>query len=90
MAIALSIGVSLLIGISVMYNTQYFWDKESNPNINMMNNTMNEFTNMSGTVGSVSIIVLVVAIALVALFGLSCRGFWEVIKNVEHIYKNKW
>jgi len=56
MAIALSIGMSLIIGITFMYNTQYFWNKEDNPNICAMNNTMNEFTNVSGTVGSVGII----------------------------------
>jgi len=75
MAIALSIGMSLIIGITFMYNTQYFWNKEDNPNICAMNNTMNEFTNVSGTVGSVGIIIVVVAVLAIAVLVLSCRGF---------------
>ena len=75
MAIALSIAVSLIVGVTVMFNTKYFWDKEDNPNICAMNTSMTEFTNVTGTVGSIGIIILVVIILGAAVCLCSCRGF---------------
>jgi len=74
MAIAISIGLSLIAGITVMYNTQYFWGKEDNPNINAMNCTMNDITNITGTVGSVGLMVVVIAVLAVAVLVCTCRA----------------
>lgn len=75
MAIILSVVISLLAGVTVMYNTQYFWGKESNSNINTMNTTMNDMTSSFGTFSVLGVIVVVIVLAL-ALMGLcSCRGF---------------
>jgi len=58
-----------------MYNTQYFWGKEDNPNINSMNCSMNAFSDTVGSVGSLGIIVLLLAVGFIALYCLSCRAF---------------
>ena len=71
MTIALSVALALVAGAYIMYETQYFWGKEDNPNINNMNNTMNTITNVTGYVGLPIIIIitiLVVAIALITCF----------------------
>jgi len=75
MAIALSIVISLIAGITAMYQTQYFWGKESNDNINTMNNSMNTLTDSVGTSTSLGAILVVVAVLIVAVLMCSCRGF---------------
>ena len=75
MAIALSIVISLIAGVAAMYQTQYFWGKESNDNINTLNCTMNNLTSSFGTVSFLGIIILVVAVLAVSVLICSCRGF---------------
>ena len=75
MAIAVSIALSLIVGIGVMFNTKYFWGKESNPNINNLNCTITNMTNQFGTFSVTGVIILIV-VALAAILILSCsRGF---------------
>ena len=74
MAIAVSVGLSLIAGITIMYNTQYFWGKEDNPNICAMNSTMNELTNVTGTVGSIGLLVLTVLVLAIAVLVCTCRA----------------
>ena len=72
MAIVMSVLFSLVAGVYVMYENQYFWGKEDNSNINTMNNTMN-------TVGSVTNLSVVIVVILVAvgmlMFVSTFRGF---------------
>lgn len=75
MAIAISIGVSLLIGVTVMFQTRYFWGKESNDNINTLNCTMTNLTSSFGTVGIIGFIVMVALFAFVAVLMFTVRGF---------------
>lgn len=75
MAIALSIGISLIMGVTVMFNTQYFWGKEGNSNINTINCTMTNITSSVGTVSSLGLIIVVVAVLAIAVLMCSCRGF---------------
>jgi len=75
MAIALSIGVSLVIGITVMFHTRYFWGKEDNPNIYNINNTMTNLTGSFGTVTSIILTVIIVVVALAFVCFCSYRGF---------------
>ena len=72
MAIALSIAVSLLVGVTVMFETQYFWGKEDNSNIATINASITNFNSVFNIVPIV--IVLVVALGLVTLL-CTCRGF---------------
>ena len=74
MAIAISVGLSLLAGITIMYNTQYFWGKEDNPNIYATNCTMNSITNVSGTVGSIGIMIVVILVLAVAVLMCTMRA----------------
>jgi len=66
MAIALSITISLLAGITVMYNNKYFWGKEDNQNINTINNTLTSFDSFTNI--SIVITVVIVVLAVVLLF----------------------
>jgi len=75
MAIILSVAISLLAGVTVMYSTQYFWGKESNSNINTMNATMNNLTASFGSVSVLGTIVVVIVLALVMMLLCSVRGF---------------
>ena len=75
MAIALSIVISLIAGITFMFSTEYFWDKEDNPNINTINCTMTNISNSVGSIGLLGVIILVVAVLCIAVFMCSCRGF---------------
>ena len=75
MAIALSIVISLITGVTFMFNTQYFWGKEDNPNINNINCTMTNLTNSIGTIGFFGMIILIIGVLIVSVFMCSCRGF---------------
>ena len=75
MAIILSIGISLVAGVTFMYNTQYFWGKESNSNINTMNATMNDMTGSFGTFSVLGVIVMVLVLAGAVMLLCSVRGF---------------
>lgn len=75
MAIALSIGMSLLVGVTFMFQTQYFWGKEDNSNINTLNCTITNITNSFGTVGTLGTIILIVLVLAVALLMCTTRGF---------------
>jgi len=75
MAIALSIAISLIAGITFMFTTQYFWGKEDNSNINTLNCTMTNITNSFGTASSIVMIVIIVSVLAIAVFMCSCRGF---------------
>ena len=75
MALALSIALSLIVGISVMFTTKYFWGKESNDNINTLNCTMNNLTSEFGVSGIFSIIIIVVVAIIIVIFRCSFRGF---------------
>jgi len=74
MAIAISIGLSLIAGITIMYNTQYFWGKEDNPNIYATNNTMNTLSNVTGTVGNIGLMIVVVLVLAVAVLACTMRA----------------
>lgn len=74
MAIALSVGLSLIVGITVMFQTKYFWGKESNPNINNLNCTMTNLTSSFGTVNTLVVIVVVVLALGGATFACTCRA----------------
>jgi len=76
MALVLSIGIALVIGVSIMYQTQYFWGKESNDNINTINCTMNNLSNTFYSVGGLMPIVIV-AIVFIGILMYTCtlRGF---------------
>ena len=67
MSIALSISISLILGVAVMYQTQYFWGKESNSNINNMNCTMNNLTSQFGTIGTLGSILIVIVVLFLIL-----------------------
>ena len=75
MAIALSVIVSLIIGVTVMYQTQYFWGKEDNSNINTLNCTMNNLTGSFGTSSSLMLILVVVAGLIIGIYVSTMRGF---------------
>jgi len=75
MAIVISIMISLITGVSIMYNTQYFWGKESNSNINTMNCTINNMTSTFSVSGFFALVIVVVAVAAVVMFMCTARGF---------------
>ena len=75
MAIILSIGISLVAGVTFMYNTQYFWGKEDNSNINTLNCTMNNLTGSFGTFSVLGVIVMAIVIASILMLSCSLRGF---------------
>jgi len=74
MAIAISIGLSLIAGITVMYNNQYFWNKEDNPNICAINTSMNSITNVTGTVGNIGMMIVVILVLAIAVLACTCRA----------------
>ena len=74
MAIAISIGLSLIAGITVMYNTQYFWNKEDNPNICAMNNSMNSISNLSSTFSMNIVVIIVIAVFAIAVLMCTMRA----------------
>jgi hypothetical protein len=67
----LSISISLIIGVMIMYETKAFWGKESNSNINTMNTTMN-FLSSNNLLPIVGIVI--VALFICMLLGTT-RGF---------------
>ena len=72
MAIALSIAFSLVAGVMVMFNTQYFWGKEDNPNICAMNTSITNFN----TVVNFTLVAIVILVAVGAFMLFCCtRGF---------------
>jgi hypothetical protein len=75
MAIALSIGASLLIGVTVMFQTEYFWGMEHNPNIKNINATMTNLTASFGTASVLTIIIIVVVALFVSVCLCTFRGF---------------
>jgi len=75
MAIALGIGLVFIIGVTVMFQTQYFWGKESNENINTINCTISNVTGSFGTGSFLLVIVVVVVLAAAMLFLCTARGF---------------
>ena len=75
MAIVCSIGLSLVLGVSFMFSTEYFWGKEDNPNICSINATMTNLTGTIGNIGMLLVTVLVVGLLVAVVFGLSSRGF---------------
>jgi ABC-type antimicrobial peptide transport system permease subunit len=75
MAIALSIGASLLVGVTVMFQTQYFWGKEDNPNIKNINATITNLTASFGTANILTMIIVVVVALFVAMCLCTFRGF---------------
>jgi len=75
MAIALSIIISLVAGITVMYQTQYFWGKEGNSNINNINCSMNNLSDSIGSVSMIAGIVSIIGVLVIVALACSCRGF---------------
>ena len=75
MAIIVSILLSLVAGVNIMYQNKYFWGKESNSNINTMNCTFNALTDTVGTFGVILIAITMVAALAFVAFLCSCRGF---------------
>jgi|GEM_PF-5002922 len=75
MAIVISVGMALLVGVTVMYQTQYFWGKESNSNINTLNCTMNNLTSSFGTSSVLNLVVIIVIFLAICMLLCSCRGF---------------
>ena len=75
MAIALSIGASLLIGVTYMFQTQYFWGKEDNPNIANINASITNLTSSFGTAGVLSVIIIVIVALFISCLACTFRGF---------------
>ena len=75
MAIVLSITVSLVIGVTIMFHTKYFWGKEDNPNIYNINNTMTNLTGSFGTGTSLLVIIIIVVVAFIAMGYCTRLGF---------------
>jgi len=72
LAVALSITICLIVGIGIMFQTQYFWGKESNPNINAINTSITNFNNVFNIVP----VIVIIAVGLGAVMLLStARGF---------------
>jgi len=72
MAIALSIFISLIAGVTIMFENKYFWGKEDNQNIATINASITNFNSVVSIVPMV--IILVVALGLVMLV-CTMRGF---------------
>ena len=72
MAILISIVFSLLAGVTIMYENQYFWGKESNPNICTMNNTINNF---NSSFDFVSIVIILLVSLGIIMYVCTLRGF---------------
>lgn len=60
--IMLSMGLMLLVGVTVMFETEYFWDYEDNSNVVTLNSTITGFGGVFLPV--VVLIILVVAVVL--------------------------
>jgi len=72
MAIAISILLALIAGITIMFQTQYFWGKEDNPNIASINTSM---TNFNSAYGLMPIVVVLVLALIIGLIMCTMRGF---------------
>ena len=76
MTIILSVLLSLVAGVYIMYQTQYFWGKEDNPNICNINNSLNLYSDTFGSGGLMALIMIVVlAIAVTMIMSFSRAGF---------------
>jgi len=75
MAIAISVGMSLLIGVTFMFQTQYFWGKEDNSNINTINSTITNITGSMGTSSFLGLIITVVLVLAIAMLLCTRAGF---------------
>ena len=54
-----------------MYQTRAFWGKESNENINTINNTLNTVS----APNLIFIVIVIVGVLTGAMFLTTCRGF---------------